>query len=727
MTIFTPSKRATSRGFTLVEMMIIAPIVILAIGAFITLIVNLTGEIMSSRGSNTVTYNVQNALNRIEEDVKLSAGFLQTNSIKFNATTNPQGRGNANSVTDFTAAGDSTTGPALILNSLVTDGNPLSLDSRLIYLANQPNDCSNAAEYIKNRPMTMNIIYFIKDNTLWRRTVMPTGYDVGSNYCGSKAPWQRPSCVTATSHAFCKTNDERLVDNVAASGFNINYFNSASSSTPISPTSNTVLQPATTAAISITSNSVVAGREIIGAGTVKASRLDTNASALGEIAVPTSAPATPNVSYKVSDGHRVVYTWPRVASATRYTIQYKAGNGTWSAAETLDNNSRLFEVTDGWNGDEVSVRVAAHNVVGSSPVNELSMRIPVWAPLVLKGNWTDYGSTYGTAAYTRTPTGLVMFRGLIKNSAFVAGQQVVATIPQDYAPDGGNLIFPALYGGNASGRVDVNAPDPDTGESDVLMVIGDGGWVSLENIRYSKPSTRDSSLPSFSRTSPSFLNGWVNYTAQPPTGPGYAPATYAQDPTSLRVYTQGLIRSGTNTDGANMFMLPAALQPAQYQHIATRSVSDSGVGVHDSVEAKNTGSNGYQSVNTITYPSGAITWTNAPLVNGWVNYGGIFATAGYSMSTSDTMNNDGVGTIQGLVSLKGLIRAGSTTYDSTIFTLPAQYRPKYRILFSTLQHNGSTGTMALARIDILPTGEVRFMGNTNLWYSLDGITFLADG
>jgi hypothetical protein len=35
--------------------------------------------------------------------------------------------------------------------------------------------------------------------------------------------------------------------------------------------------------------------------------------------------------------------------------------------------------------------------------------------------------------------------------------------------------------------------------------------------------------------------------------------------------------------------------------------------------------------------------------------------------------------------------------------------------------------MALARIDILPTGEVRFMGNTNLWYSLDGITFLADG
>ena len=57
-------KHSVSRGFTLVEMMVIAPIVILAIGAFITLIVNLTGEIMSSRGSNMVTYNVQNALNQ---------------------------------------------------------------------------------------------------------------------------------------------------------------------------------------------------------------------------------------------------------------------------------------------------------------------------------------------------------------------------------------------------------------------------------------------------------------------------------------------------------------------------------------------------------------------------------------------------------------------------------------------------------------------------------------
>ncbi len=715
-----PLKRAASRGFTLVEMMIIAPIVILSIGAFITLIINLTGEIMSSRGSNTVTYSIQNALNRIEEDIKLSSGFLEENSITFTGS-NPQGRGSGASTTPFDAAGNATTGPTLILNSLVTDGNPLSLDSRLIYMANQPNDCSNAEEYIKNRPMVMNIIYFVENDTLWRRTVMPQGYDTASNYCGTKQPWQRPSC--ANGHSFCRTNDERLVDNVSASGFSISYFNSASSSSPIAPTNNTVLLPATTASVSITSNAVIAGRDIVGAGTVKASRLDTNASAVAEIAPPTAVPASPTVAYTVSDGHRVTYTWPRVPGATQYSIRYYVnlpGNN-WSAPITVDNDNRQFEVTDGWNGDELLFEVTAHNVVGGSAPRQVVMSIPVWSPLVLKGTWTDYGNTYGTAAYTRTPTGLVMFRGLIKNSGFVAGQQVVATIPQDYAPDGGNLIFPAMYGGNLAGRVDVNTPNPSTGESDVLMVIGDGGWVSLENIRYSKPSTRDPGLPTFTRTSPSFLNSWTNYTTQPPVGPGYAPASYAQDPTTLRVYTQGLIRSGTNTDGADMFMLPAALRPAQYQHIATQSTGPSGVGVSDSVEAKNSGSNSYQSVNTITYPSGATVWSSPTMVNGWLNYGGVFATVGFSRTAQDAMYSDEASVIYGLVSLKGLIRAGANTYDTTIFTLPEQYRPKNRIIFATLQNS-----MATTRLDILPNGQVRFMGNNVGWYSLDGITFLAE-
>lgn len=689
MKSFNTTKQSLSRGFTLVEMMVIAPIVILAIGAFITLIVNLTGEIMSSRGSNTVTYNVQNALNRIEEDIKLSAGFLQTNSIKFTAS-NPQGMGGANSVTDFTAAGDSTTGPALILNSLVTDGNPLSLSSRLIYMANQPNGCGNAAEYVKNRPMTMNIIYFIKDDTLWRRTVMPTGYDVASNYCGSKAPWQRPSCVTATSHTFCKANDERLVDNVSASGFSINYFNSASSSTPINPTNNTVLQPATTAMISITSNSTIAGREIVGGGSLKASRLDTNASALGEIVLPTTVPVAPNVSYKVSEGHRVLFSWPRVAGATQYTVQYKAGAGPWVNGDTRDNNNRIYEITDGWNGENVSIRVVAHNVVGPSSQTQVDMTIPIWAPLPLKNNWTDYGSPHVSAAYTRTKSGVIVLKGLVKN-----GTGTIGVLPEDYRPD--KSIMFASAANQTFGRLDVNP------SGDVNPTVGTG-WFSLEGVTFMPAGTTFTAL--------GYQNGWTTYDSY------WNEAGYTLDDQG-RVHVRGLIRSGTTAGGTPALTMPLAARAPEYTHwaqVATNAMAHvSYVPASTSIAAKGY-TNTFLSVNAMYYTASrvdgtncATQWCTLPLQNGWLYYGAPYSTPRYTIGTD------------GIVKLKGLIRAGTA---ATMATLPAGYCPKQRPLLTVVTAD------VWGRLDIAPqsNGTCTIEGGAYnaAWVSLDGIQYLAE-
>ena len=62
-------------GFTLVEIIIIAPIVILFIGAFIALVVNLTGESLRLREKNAAAYEVQEALNDIETNVALAGSF----------------------------------------------------------------------------------------------------------------------------------------------------------------------------------------------------------------------------------------------------------------------------------------------------------------------------------------------------------------------------------------------------------------------------------------------------------------------------------------------------------------------------------------------------------------------------------------------------------------------------------------------------------------------------
>ena len=92
-----------SRGFTLVEMLVVAPIVILFIGGMIYLLVNITGETLASRSEDALSFDLQQALNRVEDDVRRSDKFLAVNDIAL--TTTGQGYGDTTttgSTTSFT-------------------------------------------------------------------------------------------------------------------------------------------------------------------------------------------------------------------------------------------------------------------------------------------------------------------------------------------------------------------------------------------------------------------------------------------------------------------------------------------------------------------------------------------------------------------------------------------------------------------------------------------------
>jgi hypothetical protein len=56
-----------------------------------------------------------------------------------------------------------------------------------------------------------------------------------------------------------------------------------------------------------------------------------------------------------------------------------------------------------------------------------------------------------------------------------------------------------------------------------------------------------------------------------------------------------------------------------------------------------------------------------------------------------------------------------------LFTLPTGYRPAERLIFSVV------AGLTTGRIDILPNGEVAFVSGSNVFMSLDGIAFRADG
>lgn len=87
--------------------------------------------------------------------------------------------------------------------------------------------------------------------------------------------------------------------------------------------------------------------------------------------------------------------------------------------------------------------------------------------------------------------------------------------------------------------------------------------------------------------------------------------------------------------------------------------------------------------------SGPLVWTNATLLNAWVAFNAAtYHTAGYTK------------TPDGLVQLRGLIKDGTASAGTTLFTLPVGYRPS-KILTFAIQAGA-----AIEVIDIQPDGDV---------------------
>ena len=245
-------------------MAIVAPIVILVIGALITAIVNITGSVLANRSSTILLYNVQDALNRIEQDVSLSNKFLAINSVTL---TSPQGYDN-----DTTAFNnvDETTGTMLVLEYPATTDNPINATD-YVY-ANLPNSCGSN-QVLQNQKVILNIVYFVKDGTLWRRVLANSDYAT----IGCSVPWQKPSCQPGITGSLCKAEDIRLVDGVTASDFTISYYTAAGQIIPQIGGGSAfdrqiTLNAANTIEVSINATANSAGRNISQSGSVRASR-----------------------------------------------------------------------------------------------------------------------------------------------------------------------------------------------------------------------------------------------------------------------------------------------------------------------------------------------------------------------------------------------------------------------------------------------------------------------
>ncbi len=262
-----PYTSTTNRagGFTLIEVLIIAPIVILAISGFIALMLTMVGNVLQAREQNTLVYDTQDALDRIEQDARLTTQFLTTSG----GEPSPQG---ANANFQGTSAFTATASGAIILSSIATTKNPSDTTRDLVYYANQPYACGGQQTY--NKVFLIQVIYFVNAGSLWRRTIVPPSNlssPVNSNTVCQTLPWQRNTCsLGAVGGGNCQTYDSEVMRNI--SSFAINYYSTPNpNATPIGAGSATA---ASTIEVTIQGSKTVAGRTATSTGTMRATKLN---------------------------------------------------------------------------------------------------------------------------------------------------------------------------------------------------------------------------------------------------------------------------------------------------------------------------------------------------------------------------------------------------------------------------------------------------------------------
>jgi len=183
-----------------------------------------------------------------------------------------------------------------------------------------------------------------------------------------------------------------------------------------------------------------------------------------------------------------------------------------------------------------------------------------------------------------------------------------------------------------------------------------------------------------------------------------------------RVWFRGGCR-GWPTEGIKICTVPSDFKPQFTQWFPTTSYANSMPDALGLVTFnKNTGDIEYRTGTRdyfSLYLSGMMTpvagtpWTTATYENGWTNNDAV--NFGPTQYWKDP---------EGMVHIRGLPKG--VTAGTTIFTLPAGYRPSQTILRATAALN------APGRVDILANGQVRHNSGSLTWFSLDNISFFPE-
>lgn len=195
-------KKLNSKGFTLVEILVIAPIMIVSIVVALSFLFNQYGQLSKEGGQLSLNSEAQLITFTMQDDVFFASGFASELYPSLSDPNEPSSGWTHDTDPDTLIIAV----PALTSNNRDPDREP-------VYINTEGCDESVIEE---NAPLIQNVIYFANGTNLYKRTVSAPD---GTETCGTA--YESPTCPSAQVTADCP-EDVLVSDNL--SEFTVTYY-----------------------------------------------------------------------------------------------------------------------------------------------------------------------------------------------------------------------------------------------------------------------------------------------------------------------------------------------------------------------------------------------------------------------------------------------------------------------------------------------------------------------
>lgn len=206
--------RRTQAGLTIIELLVAMSVATLIALSLIGILLHVFTTHGNATKQMVLAQETQTALATIARDVRYTGAFLQEPSIEdVDAAAAPGGGW------DF--EGESETSRQLILETYATSKAYQDQTNDLIFRTSPAADCDTRAAYLM-----LNVIYYVEEEILYRRTVVPAD----ANTC-PEPPFQKQTCKHTDSHDRCQETDVVIARNVT--NFTAEYYTNPYDPEPI--------------------------------------------------------------------------------------------------------------------------------------------------------------------------------------------------------------------------------------------------------------------------------------------------------------------------------------------------------------------------------------------------------------------------------------------------------------------------------------------------------------